>query len=55
MAAYRQVCDSRHLKAYCQEPGSAPEPYARLSSTGYLYLFDDSDQLDAFRKEIKLK
>ena len=31
MAAYRRVYD-------CQEPGSAPEPYARQSSTGYLYL-----------------
>ena len=27
MAAYRRVYDSRHLQAYCQEPGSAPEPY----------------------------
>ena len=26
MAAYRWVCDSRHLQADCQEPGSAPEP-----------------------------
>ena len=33
MAAYCQVYDS------CQEPGSAPEPYARQSSTGYHYLF----------------
>ena len=39
MAAYRQVYDSRHLQADCQEPGSAPEPYARQSSMGYLYLF----------------
>jgi len=23
------VCDSRYLQADCQEPGSAPEPYAR--------------------------
>jgi len=23
MAAYRRVCDSRHLRADCQEPGSA--------------------------------
>jgi len=29
MAAYRQVYDSHHLQADCQEPGSAPEPYAR--------------------------
>jgi len=38
MAAYRRVYDSRHLHADCQEPGSAPEPYARQSSMGYLYL-----------------
>jgi len=25
MAAYRRVCDSSHLQADCQEPGSAPE------------------------------
>ena len=29
MAAYRRVYDSRHLQADCQEPGSAPGPYAR--------------------------
>jgi len=29
MAAYRRVYDSRHPQAGCQEPGSAPEPYAR--------------------------
>ena len=34
MAAYRRVYDSRHLQADCQEPGSAPEPYAQKSSTG---------------------
>jgi len=28
MAAYHRVYDSRHLQADCQEPGSAPEPYA---------------------------
>ena len=28
-AAYRRVYDSRHLQADCQEPGSAPEPYAQ--------------------------
>jgi len=28
MAAYCRVYDSRHLQADCQEPGSAPEPYA---------------------------
>ena len=37
MTAYRRVYDSRHLQADCQEPGSAPEPYARQSSMGYLY------------------
>jgi len=35
MAAYRRVYDSRHLQADCQEPGSAPERYARQSSMGY--------------------
>jgi len=39
MAAYRRVYDSRHLQADCQEPGSAPEPYARMSTMGCLYLF----------------
>jgi len=39
MAAYRRVYDSRHLHADCKEPGSAPEPYARQSSMGYLYLY----------------
>ena len=38
MAAYRRVYDSHHLQADCQELGSAPEPYARLSGMGYLYL-----------------
>ena len=37
MAAYRRVYDSRHLQADCQEPGSAPEPYARRSSMVYLF------------------
>jgi len=36
---YRRVYDSHHLQADCQEPGSAPEPYALQSSVGYLYLF----------------
>jgi len=36
MAAYRRIYDSHHLQADCQEPGSAPEPYARQSSMGYL-------------------
>ena len=39
MAAYRRVYDSRHLQADCQEPGSAPEPYARQSSMGFFYRF----------------
>ena len=39
MAAYRRVYDSRHLQADCQGPELAPEPYARQSSMGYLYLF----------------
>ena len=30
---------STYLQADCQEPGSAPETYAQLSSMGYLYLF----------------
>jgi len=34
MAAYRRVYDSRHLQADCQEPGSAPERYARQSTMG---------------------
>ena len=38
MAVYRRVYDSRHLQADCQEPGSAPETYARQSNMGYLYL-----------------
>jgi len=36
MAAYRQVYDSRHMQVDCQEQGSAPEPYARQSSVGYI-------------------
>ena len=39
MTAYLWVYDSCHLQADCQELGSAPEPYARQSSMGYLYLF----------------
>jgi len=38
MAAYRQVYDWLHLQADCQGPGSAPEPYTRYLSMGYLYL-----------------
>ena len=29
VAAYRRVYDSHHLQADCQEPESAPEPYAK--------------------------
>jgi len=29
MTAYRRVYESHHLLADFQEPGSAPEPYAR--------------------------
>jgi len=32
MAAYRRVYESCHMQADCQEPGSAPEPYAVLPS-----------------------
>jgi len=39
MAAYRRVYDLRHLQADCQKPRSAPEPYARQSSMGYLFTF----------------
>jgi len=39
MTAYHRVYDSHHLQADCQEPESAPEPYAQQSSMGYLYLF----------------
>ena len=39
MASYRLVYDSRHPQADCQEPGSAPESYARQSSMGYPYIF----------------
>ena len=41
MAACCRVYDSRNLQADCQEPGSAPEPYAWQSSMGSVYLFDD--------------
>ena len=47
MAAYRWVYDSRHLQADCQEPESAPEPYARQSSMGYLFLFFNTNRLEA--------
>jgi len=38
-STYRRVYESRHLQADCQEPGSAPEPYARQSSMVYLHLY----------------
>ena len=50
MAAYCQVYDSRHLQADYQELGSAPEPYVRQSSIGYLYFFT-SDYLRYRRKK----
>ena len=45
MAVYRRAYDSRHLQADCQEPGSAPEPYAGQSRIGYLYLFTNKMQV----------
>ena len=50
MAAYRQVYDSRQMQADYQEQGSAPEPYVRQSSIGYLYFFT-SDYLRYLRKK----
>ena len=39
--AVKRVCVCMcHLQADCQEPGSAPEPYTRQSSMGYVYLFN---------------
>ena len=52
MAAYRRVYDSRHLQADCREPGSAPEPYARQSSTGYLYLSADTTCMRRIRRRL---
>jgi len=54
MAAYRRVYDSRNLQADSQEPGSAPEPYARQSSMGYLLPFFIG-MLGAAGKHIHLK
>ena len=45
MAAYRRVYDSRHLQADCKEPESDPEPYARQSSLGHLYLLPTDPRL----------
>jgi len=57
MAAYRRVYDSRHLQADCQEPGSAPEPYARQSSMGYPFIemnslhgLSDLDVVSTYRR-----
>ena len=44
MAAYRRVYDLHPPQADCQEPGSAPEPCGRQSSTGYLYLCKQEQQ-----------
>ena len=52
MAAYSRVYDSRHLQADCREPGSAPEPYARQSSMGYLYLFTQKANIYPFWVDI---
>jgi len=54
MAAYRQVYDSRHLQVDYQEPGSAPEPYVRQSSIGYLYFFTTDYCLRYLRKKNNL-
>jgi len=37
MEAYHRVYDLRHLEADCQEPGSAPEPYASEVTTLWCY------------------
>ena len=51
MAAYRRVYDSRHLQADCQEPGSAPEPYAWQSRMGYLFSLRTAVQFSSCAKE----
>ena len=43
MAAYRRVYDSQ--QADCQEPGSVPEPYARLRHRVWATLFLPHDVL----------
>ena len=45
MAAYRRVCDSRHLQADCQEPGSAPEPYTIDNRVRATFTFTSLSQL----------
>jgi len=52
MAAHRLVYDSRHLQADCQEPGSAPERYARQSSMGYLCLFTITAVMQEVAKDV---
>ena len=37
MVTYCRVYDLHHQQADCQEPESAPEPYAQQLSMGYLY------------------
>jgi len=55
MAAYCRVYDSRHLQADCQEPGSAPEPYARQSSRGYLFLVPATNRPLCMHKKLALQ
>ena len=52
MAAYRRVYDSRHLQVDCQEPGSAPEPYAQQSNMGCRCFFTMSAGLIMFLKNL---
>jgi len=56
-AAYCRVYDSRHLQAGCQEPWSAPEPYAWYLSTGYLFNSTDNLRLThcIYRRHLILK
>ena len=53
MAAYLRVYDSRHLLADRKEPGSAPEPYARQSSVGYLYLFTTTTTINRIMRDVE--
>jgi len=54
MAAYRRVYDLRHHQVDCQEPGSAPKPYAQWLSMGYLYLFyiNKHDDLTWYKNQV---
>ena len=47
MAAYRRVYESHHLQADCQEPGSVPEPYARVRATFTFFINVRSGKLKA--------